>query len=732
MQRMATPPTGPRPNSRNRQHTQQRASTRGGIQKRRGGPPRVDVDGDLDMGSASTRGGRGGRGGRGRGESGTQANTNTDRGRDLKRGGPPRGIFADAGLQRAIARGLASSDVNLKDGGRRGVGVNGALKEAAAKGRGRDHLDNLEHISVNGLRQSKAASNPDGGVKDLLAFLERKASGKDTPARDAVRIRKSRHQGDALIISVKKEDAPKFLGLNTFAFAGTQLHIEKHEGPLKHDHNKSEGPSDAAIQTKQLLTDALTRRYDPALKLLNLSALGSDPELIKMGTFDKQSTSSKFFTALMVVCDQKFANAQEKNDAIVSVSLASNELRNVSMVTTLAQTFPDIKNLDLSNNKFENMSALNAWRWRFRHLDHLVLTGNPIEKVEPNYKDDLLRWYPSLRIVNGVQIRSDQEAQELMAKRAAAKQGKTPLPVRPPSFRDEGQIAENFLKQFFPAYDADRTALITNFYDAQSTFSLSINTAAPRDPQQADKVKPQAWENYIKRSRNLSKISHLGPRMSRAYKGPDSIRECWTTLPATRHPDLLAEGQKWLFECHSTPGLPDPTGQSPSGVGGLIVTTHGEFDEVDVSTGQTIIKRSFDRTFILGPGGPMGIRVLNDMVTYRAYGGSEAWIPEDMGEPSQPQPIPSINIQIAPPLAQTTQQPSQPQPPLVPAGFAAEGPGKTPEQVQREIMVVEMSRRTGMTLEYSNMCLEERGFVFDDALAAFESVKANLPPDAFS
>lgn len=44
---------------------------------------------------------------------------------------------------------------------------------------------------VLGLKQSKAASNPDGGVKDLLAFLERKATGIEAAAgTDAVRIRK--------------------------------------------------------------------------------------------------------------------------------------------------------------------------------------------------------------------------------------------------------------------------------------------------------------------------------------------------------------------------------------------------------------------------------------------------------------------------------------------------------------------------------------------------------------
>ena len=48
----------------------------------------------------------------------------------------------------------------------------------------------LDQIKVYGLKESKAASNPGGGVKDLLDFLERKATAPNAPSREAVRIRK--------------------------------------------------------------------------------------------------------------------------------------------------------------------------------------------------------------------------------------------------------------------------------------------------------------------------------------------------------------------------------------------------------------------------------------------------------------------------------------------------------------------------------------------------------------
>lgn len=473
------------------------------------------------------------------------------------------------------------------------------------------------------------------------------------------------------------------------------------------------------METRQRLTDALLRRYDPSTKLLDLSALGSDTGLAQMGTIDRSSTISKLFAALMVICNEKFSNAQQKQEAIMSVSLANNGLRNVTVVTSLAQTFPDLKNLDLSNNKFENMSALGGWRWRFRKLDHLVLNGNAIEKVEPNYKETVLRWYPSLRMLNGVQLRSDQEVAAVVGGAAEAAKRKIPIPVRPALFLDDGQVAENFLKQFLPGYDSDRTSLVNQFYDEQSTFSFNVNTSAPRaqqttnHPSGMDEMKKQMWDPYIKKSRNLMKINYLTARMSRVHTGITSIQQCWTSLPPTRHPDLFGEPHKWLIECHSLPGLPDPTGQSPSGVGGLIVTVHGEFDELvnNTSSPPTTIKRSFDRTFILGPGlGPTGIRVINDLLTLRAYGGSEAWMSEETAA--------ELTMTNSLPFSTTSRLD-------IPPGLGQAMDGKSETQVQKEQMIIEMSKRTGMTLEYSSLCLEEKAYVFDEALLAFENVKVS-------
>ena len=490
-------------------------------------------------------------------------------------------------------------------------------------------------------------------------------------------------------------DTFKIERLNNFQFAGATLSIEvfgsRKSGPLASNAD-SETPD-----TINILKSVLSRRYNTDAKLLDLSQLGMDPELVNIGMFSTTSRESKFFPALMKICEDIFTTAHAKEEAILSVSLANNALTSIASVTTLSQTFPSLKNLDLSNNKLKSLASLEGWRWKFRKLEQLILTGNPIETEVPTYRDDIMKWYPTLSTLNTIQVRSLDDVR-------AAANGRLPIPVLGPSFRDEAAISENFVKQFFPAYDGDRIALVNGYYDSQSTFSISINLSAPHAAETTNKKLP-SWESYLKKSRNLTKITHPPSRMSRLYTGTESIRDGFTTLPVTRHPDIMAEPQKWCVECHTIPGLPDPAGQSSSGVGGLMVMVHGEFAEVDVSTGQPTAIRSFDRTFVLGPGGGVGgIRVACDTLVLRQYGGHNAWRPEvdDNSSVAKSQVQRQINV---------------------PAGFAVSGPGKTEEQVQKEVLAVELSNRTGMTLEFSGMCLEQCGWNLDGAAVSFEQAK---------
>ncbi|EAS33858.2 mRNA export factor mex67 [Coccidioides immitis RS] len=672
---------------------------RGGIRKR-GAAQRVDRDGDLDMGV----------GGAGRGRGIGRAHTRGDlsrRATPASRHGGDKEKTLDA-LQKAIFG--ASSQANIRRGRTSGMEVDRGLSQ----------------LKVRGWKASRAASNPDGGVESLIAFLEKKATPPDPNSGVRLKIIKSRVEGDALVVSVRPEQVDWVLRISGFSFAGAPLTVERHDksgfgGPVG-------GPSPGAADTKAKMTAFLAKRYFEPKKLLDLSKLGTDPDLIEMGMFNTTSTESKFFPALMKICELTFDSSEKRRTAVESVSLAENQLSNVAPVTSLAQTFPDLKNLDLSNNRLRSTENMSSWRWKFRKLEFLDLTGNEAT-AQPGFKETMLKWYPKLQTLNNTPVRTPEEI---------AAQKKTPIPVKGPVFHDESSIAENFLKAFFFNFDNNKDEVLNGMYDERSIFSLNVNVLAPRALQNET---PAGWDGYIKKSRNLQRINHLSARMSRAYVGVENIRNAWNSLPRTNHPGILTNPKDWLIECNPIPGLLDITGQSKTGVGGLLITVHGKFDELDMKTGSKIQTRSFDRTFVLGPGrGPGGVRVSNDMLCLRAFGDCQAWIPEDqhnipatvraqtMVQPAA-QPLPAVQ-----PIPAVQPVPSaQGAHPQAKPGYGVPAPGKTDEQVKKEQLVLEISFKTRMTLEFSEMALSGNNWNMEAALKNFEELKAQgkLPANAF-
>ena len=437
------------------------------------------------------------------------------------------------------------------------------------------------------------------------------------------------------------------------------------------------------------------------MKLLDLSKLGEDSELVGSGLLDTYSRISKLFPALMGVCDEQFDNHLKKSEAVVSISLASNNLFNLEHVFKLAKTFPNIKNLDLSNNQFKNVHALEKWRFEFPQLEHLVVSGNPIENGDPSFMSSLMERYPKLRKLETTPGLPTKDVQ-------VRRNPRINMPVAPANFRDDADISKNFIIRFFPAFDTNRQLLLNEYYDDDTLFSMTVNTQSPRE--QTTTTPYASMDRYIKSSRNLLKINHTKARMNRLAKGREKIRALWSTLPETRHPDLKSEPEKWCIECHSIVAVPDKN--IPAGVGGLIITAHGEYMQEDG------MKRSFDRTIVLGPGsGRGGIRIVSDMMTVRAYGGYEAWVPNSTTK------MPQFDIP-----SQTNQKiRSSPAPiPALPDGFGQPIEGKTAEQLTKETMAMELTSRTHMTIEYSGLCLAESGWNLENAYGAFEGAKVLL------
>lgn len=173
------PPTGPRASGR---LASSRLPSRGGIQKRNATPARVDKDGDLVMDQAVTNGRARGR------ERGTaiRGSARTRKG-DIsdplasRTSRPARTGIDPSAIQKAVLRGMGSSETAPK-------GPRSSLRNLRGRGSTRPADEAWDQITVKGFKQSKAAANPGGGISELIAFLERKATHPD--ASETVKIKK--------------------------------------------------------------------------------------------------------------------------------------------------------------------------------------------------------------------------------------------------------------------------------------------------------------------------------------------------------------------------------------------------------------------------------------------------------------------------------------------------------------------------------------------------------------
>lgn len=96
-------------------------------------------------------------------------------GRGSARGGFGSSLGTQQG-QQAILRGLDTQGVNI-------------IESRIGRGRAREGVQAVQ-LRILGLDDSKAASNADGGLKNLLGFLERKANGMEPKSRETIMIKK--------------------------------------------------------------------------------------------------------------------------------------------------------------------------------------------------------------------------------------------------------------------------------------------------------------------------------------------------------------------------------------------------------------------------------------------------------------------------------------------------------------------------------------------------------------
>ncbi|KAK6359967.1 nuclear mRNA export, poly(A)+RNA binding protein [Orbilia brochopaga] len=517
---------------------------------------------------------------------------------------------------------------------------------------------------------------------ETMIFLEKKLKEK---------LRKPRTVGDNILFQIPLIKVPTVLEYDNIAFAGGNLRIQSVselpasiQAALKPTMDRSE----EAQQLTALLKSVLASRYIADVKMLDLSALATHPQLQNSGFFNQESTRSKMFPALMKIADEQFQNRAEKREQVVSVNLSNNTLPDITMVVSLATTFPELKNLSLENNNITSFKQLEAWRFKFRKLEQLILTGNPITQL-PNYREDCRRWWKTLVMLDNVVYPEPPPAAKDHKHSGPGPFPPMPLNVLPTGIVDDQDHTNKFLSTFFPLYDSDRKACIQTFYNDTSLFSISVNVSAPR--LSGDNI--QRWDSYIPKSRNMVRLRNPTAIKDRCAKGPANILKTWETLPRTLHD--VTDPTKWAYDSRNV---------AFGDMIGMMMTVHGEYEEPENVAREGIAsKRSFSRTFLVLPNGADGYLVRRDILIVRAYGGNGAWTPE------APKP-PAVVVPQSPVAAQV-------------AGVDL-----------KQQMITQLMGQTGLTQAYAKMCLDETGWDLAKAMEAFNTVRSSgsLPPDALT
>lgn len=510
-----------------------------------------------------------------------------------------------------------------------------------------------------------------GGKDDLVGFISRKCK---------INLQNVSINGPILQATVKSNEAGPLVKWSGVRFAGRALSIALADDGL--------GNNSGTKSAVEMLRGFLESRYNPSASILDLQNLKGDQYLISNNLFSSASTSSKMFPALMKV-------AGENIKQVDTVNLADNALSDVVPITTLAQTFPDLKNLSLANNNINNTRVFENWRQKFRSLRELVLSNNPLT-YQPNYKDEIMKLFPRLIMLDGQIIRDESQIEN----------PRLPLPIKTIFFEDGSveQMATGFVTNYFDLFDNNRQQLL-QLYDMSSQFSLSLNSIAPRAPGTSG---PSNWSSYIPISRNLMKVTAASARHSRLNVGQNSIQAVFQKIPQTRH-NLVPE--RFSLEAWRTVGVKEENDT------GIVITIHGEFNET-----RSNIARSFDRTFIVVQGANGSMIVASDMMTVRGYAGFDAWKETQAQQPPQNSAVPPVAVG-----AGVT-------PPSMPVG-GAPAPNIPPELVglnNDQLMVIEkLMQQTRLNAQYARMCAEQAGFDLNQAFALFQQSQGTLPPNAY-
>nr|BAN21434.1 conserved hypothetical protein [Riptortus pedestris] len=258
------------------------------------------------------------------------------------------------------------------------------------------------------------------------------------------------------------------------------------------------------------------------------------------------------------------------------------------------------------------------------------------------------------------------------------------------------EIVKQFLHQYYQLYDTDGSREpLHQAYHESAQFSYDAFSPSS-DPQFG------SFGQYLQESRNLYRVSHVDKRVRLLKRGKLSIVEALNNLPRTRHDPTSFVVDLVVF----TPHL-------------IQLNVCGLFNEVIKKQ----LLRYFSRVFTIVSVGS-GFCIMNDQLTIL---------------PPTAEQIKRVNKLKAEAAAAAVSAPVAQPPPLMPVANSTEPSipsmpmAGAPDLATKQQMVTTLSLNSGMNLLWSEKCLNETNWNYEQAIFAFTKLQkaGSIPAEAF-
>lgn len=258
------------------------------------------------------------------------------------------------------------------------------------------------------------------------------------------------------------------------------------------------------IHIQPILLAALTKRYNPNQKMLNLKSFHKDPNIENTVYFPL--SQDKIFNHILTVAKNSNALA-----SVEYLDLQCNELFNITAIPNSELAF--LKCLDLRHNNLLNMNVLEPLQ--NLKIIKLWLDGNPLCEnyaTAKRYIENAKKYCPHLQELDGVTIVSNM-----------------PFIYRD-YYKDEKVLdfVRKFASHFFTLYDQIDRTILRGIYHKHAFYSMSFGISNPI-AQKKNLIQYTGSRNLLRKGK-AKKNAH-----AHLYYGQEDILANLIKMPRTYH-----------------------------------------------------------------------------------------------------------------------------------------------------------------------------------------------------